>query len=57
MRITSIIVNIIAAVLWIVNTINFTRLCISNFNFGSLLMLICSLMLSCLHIIMAITSY
>lgn len=50
MRIVSFILNIIAAGIWSVNFVVYTKQCCSDFNFYFLLMAICSIILTYLHI-------
>lgn len=50
MRIVSFILNIIAAGIWSVNFVAYTKQCYSDFNFCFLFMAICSIILAYLHI-------
>lgn len=55
MRIASFILNMVAAGIWSANFIVYTKQCYLNFNFYFLLMAICSIILTCLHIYVIIT--
>ena len=50
MRIVSFILNTIAAGIWSANFVVCTKECHSDFNFYFLLMAICSIILTCLHV-------